>query len=265
MSAIITQRKQILRPPYVAPSGAIPFFTNNFSSGDFSYNDSGNRWSNATGGMSISNLIGYAGSGFSACFDINNFAELRYEFASSHPEVWIVWIMWFPDGTESPSLGPRWERFNPGVFQNNKFLRLIGGTSSAEQLPRRGIETDAGTANGDEEISIEASLSSFSPGAIGGIPTSYNVGKNFPTDPNRGHWIALKFYAKKSTTGATTDGLEQFWVAGELWQTATPFAEQQGDAGGFGNGYFMGSINGSYPAGTKCYLGQANFYTTDPG
>lgn len=266
MSAIITQRKQILRPSYMAPNGAIPFFTDNFASGDFSYDNAGNKWYSHTAAVTINNTFGYAGSSNCAEFDVNSDAELRFVFAGFHDELWIVWVMWFPSGAEIPYIGPRWESFDTIIppSKNNKLLRLIGGAPFADQTPRRGIETFLGSPTGDEEISIEASLSSFSPGGIGDIPKSFNNGKNFPTDPNRGAWIPLKVYAKKSTTGATTDGIMQFWVNNELWQTAVPFAEQQTDPG-WSNGYFMGSVNRLYPAGTVCYLGQADFYTTDPG
>jgi hypothetical protein len=267
MSAIIVQRKPILRPRYSAPSGAVPFFSNNFASGDFSYNDGGNRWSNHTAAVSINNTFGYGGSGFCAEFDVNSDAELRFEFALKYAELWIVWIAWYPSGFEVPSIGPRYESFDTVIppSKNNKFLRLIGGTSAAEQTPRRGIETFLGSPSGDEEINIEASLASDpTPGAIGDIPKSFNNGKNFPTDPNRGFFMPQKFYAKKSTNTSTADGQESFWVNEELWQVAVPFAEQQTDVG-FGNGYFGGSINRPMPVGTVWYLGEANFYATDPG
>lgn len=230
-------------------------FTDGFESGDFSHTENGVSWFDHTASVTIISGFSAAGSsGNCARFFWGDgispgSAELRFDLGDDYPEVEISWDQYFPDGTETPTRGPRVERTVNG---NNKLVRVFGGENFAELAPRFGSETFAPSGDGDELCNLEADQGS----GIGGIEGSDFL--DFLGDARRGVWFNVRFRFKAETGAGAADGEAHLYINDVEVSSATGLTTFNGlgSSGALmGAGYIWGSQNGQYVnANTFTYI-----------
>jgi hypothetical protein len=108
----------------VTATGLVVLFGDSFESNNLSFAQNGISWiSNAS--VDVTSAIAKTGTR-AARFrqgDSGNWAELRFGGLANLPEVFIQFYIYYPSGTESPSVGPK--VVVTGTL-NDKFFRLWG-------------------------------------------------------------------------------------------------------------------------------------------
>jgi hypothetical protein len=231
-------------------------FTDDFSSGNLSKTQNGVSWPSQVN-VSVVTNFGRA-SGCSARFNFDSagsigWAELRFSFANGpYPEIWQRYYLYYPDGTESPSVGPR----VASTQDNSKFSRIYALPES--NYPRRGASTYTTTPTGNKTLGPQAGI----------FPTTGTVSEigsriaPFLVDANRGRWIKVEIYDKASTSAGSPNGAQSIWLDDTLVSNVTGLDDYEADGRGFGGGYLQGADNTMTNAGTYVYITDVAFSTT---
>lgn len=237
--------------------GSSAFFTDDFASGDLSKSANGFSWGGGnTGYVQVINCSSFQRSGGSSRavefnFDTGNNAELDFVIGNpGYTELWMRYYMYYPNGSESPSVGTSWTRVSSG---NNKFLRIGDGATHADDTDMRfGASTDQ--TGSDEEVFIETGGPGFyvSPGAV---PVGDHI--NPFTSSVKGSWAKIAWHLKSPTTTPSGwgegDGIIQAWLNDSLVVNYTVGSQSPANTK-MRNGYLLGFPNGSYSSGSKLYV-----------
>lgn len=244
--------------------GSSAFFTDDFTSyatgtTDNSINGSGNGFSWGGGNTGFIQIVDCSsfqrsgGSNRAVEFNFNTGNNAELDFAIGNPgytELYLRYYLYYPSGSESPSVGPAWTRTGSG---NNKFIRIGDGATHADDLDMRfGASTDQ--TGSDEEIFLETGGPTFyvSPGAV---PIGDHVDPF--TASILGSWAKIEWHLKSPTTTPTGwgegNGIIQVWVNDVLRVDYTVGSQSPANTK-MRNGYLFGYPNGSYSAGSKVYM-----------
>lgn len=254
--------------PPAAGGGATPHWYDDFSTGDKTFTENGCGWYGSGVNTTVITGFGYGGSANCMEFDYGASgvdAEQRFYFDTERKEWWFDWWEYWPDGTESPDRGEKFMRTSGS--QNNKFLRLFGGTNLSEQMPRCGAEEFMQfpeVVAGDNAIELEAyEVGDTGVGVFDGAGTK---AQGFTVDAVRGQWNHIRFYVKVSTTESSADGEERLWLNGVMRAevTGVNFFLDGNNSAGVGAGYVHGSCNTPMNPNTKLYISNWAVYITDP-
>jgi hypothetical protein len=256
-------------PAAAAPSGAL--FTDNFSTGNLSKTQGGFSW---TAGQyylaySCSNFPSPLGSTTCLRMDAGttpgNVPELDYLLTNNgtgYTHIFFRWYVYYPSGSESPSVGPAWGRSTHVGSDNDKVVRFGGGTqwddpfSGATLTSFRCGASTVSNADGSERIYIElAGPGSYNSPGYTGADSQVSLG-NY----HAGRWIKMEVEVKTPTTTPSSslggDGIFRIWVDGVL--TNEILTSGTAPANGLINvGYLYGALNGQ-PDNANSY-----FYVTD--
>lgn len=246
----------LLNRARVVASGGGALFTDDFSSGNFSKTENGVSWSGQVNVSVVSNFG--RSSGYSARFNFDSagsvgWAELRFAFANGpYPEVYQRYYLYYPNGSESPSIGPRVE----STTTNSKFSRLYALPEN--NYPRRGASTYTTTPSGDKTLGPQA-------GIFPGTGTVSEIGSRispFLSDANRGRWIKVEMYDKASTSAGSPNGVQTIWIDNVQVSNVTGIDDYEAAGRGFSAGYLQGADNIMTNAGTYVYITDVAFSTT---
>lgn len=164
------------------------------------------------------------------------------------PEFWMQFYRYYPNGQESPSVGPKWfHRDAPGT-DNNKFLLFWSG-------PYVGYNVITGIGawrNSSGHDVLYPGYSSNQIKAFGqhGLPSAP------PHDDSMlGRWVKVNAHFK-CATAANNDGVIQLWEDDNLKIDCTnlPLYPLNGEGNYFSDGYLMGWFNSGFNETTHCYL-----------
>lgn len=268
-----------------APSGAL--FFDDFSSGDLSKSSAYFSWGGTYNTAVISGFSRAGNTGNCLRFNFggvsgSQVSEQRFFFGPTidssgattlhHSEVWLRYYVYFPSGTESPSVGPKAENANAS---NNKFMRCYALPES--DYPRYGASFYRGAtynlasvAAGDAGVGGQAGLYPGT-GTVTELTGAGAVAAGVVNDTTRGTWLKIEWYCKRSSLGdvghPNGDGVLTMWlndVQQFSYTTINSFeATPTGAVSGFDGGYLFGAQDAAWTnAGTYVYLDDFAYSTT---
>jgi hypothetical protein len=179
-------------------------------------------------------------------------AELRFTFGSTYPEIWQRYYIYYPTGSENPSVGPR----VASTTGNSKFSRLY--SLPENQYPRRGASTYTTAPSGDKTLGPQAGI----------FPTTGTVSEigsritPWLSDANRGRWIKVEFRDKGSTSAGAPNGIQTIWIDDVQVSNVTNIDDYEASGRGFDGGYLQGADNYMTNAGTYAYITDVAFSST---
>ena len=217
---------------------------------------------------------GYTGNAVKFNFDVGLYgvSELRYDLDAEYPEMYLGLKVYFPLGTESPSVGPKF-LYGTVPAGSNKLLRLwsqtietytSSGTTypDARRYPIVGAQFSdsagtggAGVGVGDAGLKPSAGVYPFTGGTVSQLDTD---SRPLLIDANRGRWLTLEMYAKQDTITATGtgNGIVRWWLDGTLLTESLNLDMYEVSYTGFGGGYVFGAVDRLLQnAGSCAYLG----------
>jgi len=241
-----------------AANGA--FFTDDFASGDLTKQlSAANFWETST---NVSVISGFSRAGFSGnCVRFNfgiaaeAISELRYNLMAQYPELYFKFYLYYPNGSESPSVGPNASQSG----SNNKFFRVWGTTSGDTgngSSPRFGASYYADTPSGDSKIGAQGGVFT-NPTDIGQIPVDAAEYAAILNNSLRGTWVKVKLRVKTSTATDASDAIYQCWINDVLkWNLTGLDVDDKGSGfTGFRKGYLMGAQDVTWDnSGTYVYM-----------
>jgi hypothetical protein len=232
--------------------GGTALFADDFSSGNFSKTENGVSWGGQVNVAVVTNFGRQ--SGCSARFNFaSGWSELRFVFANGpYPEIYQRYYIYYPNGAESPSVGPR----VASTTNNSKFSRIY--SLPENQYPRRGASTYGTTPSGDKTLGPQAGIFPGT-GTVSQIPSLIAP---WLVDANRGRWIKIEFYDKGSTSAGAPNGIQTIWIDDVQVNNVTTINDYEAPGRGFDGGYLQGADNAMTNAGTFVYITDVAFSTT---
>lgn len=246
-------------------------FSDDFSSGDLNKQLNGSPfWTGATNLGVISGFSRAGNTGNCVRFNFNIAAEavseLRYNLGNQFPELFFRFYLYYPNGSESPTRGPR-AALTGG---NNKFFRCwadtAGGTGNGED-PKFGASYYSLAPTGDSQIGAQAGVYPVSsPGSVSQVPTEAPVFTPILTNSLRGTWVKVKFRMKVGTEAGHPNAEFQCWTNDvQRWNLSALDAYSPGSVyTGLRKGYIMGAQDATWDnAGTYIYMSDFAVSTQD--
>lgn len=250
-----------------APSGAQPFFSDDFA-GLQRNNANGFTWDTGpTVGVSIVNFDGYNAMRFRWLAGVKSAEEQRYNMGRYLAEVWMDYDIHIPSNFVHGAAG-----------LNNKFFKIWrdvesdfdGGTAQAvlEYWNLSGTERASSTGRAMLR-KMESGGGQFAITDIVG-DASYQTPLIGGTGPLLlGAWNRIRVNLRGSSAYGVADGHYKIWCNDTLYtnvqnhlihNTYTTPTDVL-----FRNGYFMGSANSTFVAQTDFHIKVPKWYETDPG
>lgn len=246
-------------------------FTDDFSSGDLNKQHNGAAfWTGVTnlGVISGFSRAGYTGNCVRFNFNIaaEAVSELRYNLGSQYSELYFRFYLYYPSGSESPTLGPRVAL----TGNNNKFFRVWAdapdGAANGED-PKFGASYYAASPSGDVRLGAQAGVFPVgAPGSVSQVPTETPIYTPLITDSTRGTWIKFKIRVKAGTEAGHPNAEYQCWINDvERWNITGLDAYSPGGVyTGMRKGYIMGAQDAQWQnSGTYIYMDDFAVSTED--
>jgi hypothetical protein len=248
----------------VTSSGATLLFASNVDDGTLNFTQNGIKLSNDFY-IDVATVSVFPGKTTAVRFnqgDANNassFAELGFgDFPSNLTEVYCSYDMYYPNGSESPGVGPNWSvnTVSPGGT-NDKFFRLWGDdyNSSVSKVGASTFAKGDGTSRLLPEFRYNDGSSLWGIGQ-GNSPVSANPDPFLGDAAYKGRVIPIKWRCKVASA-ANNDGIIQIWVDGTLVIDAHALANYPpgGSLNYYQRGYIIGANNtGFMQTGQVMYL-----------
>jgi hypothetical protein len=237
-------------------------FRDGFEGGTLSYAQNGVRWS-GTSWVDVSTSIAHSGS-HAARFrqgESTNWGELRFDGLPNLSEAYIQFWIYFPSGTESPSVGSKVQVLGG---KNDKFFRLWGNKDADYgALPgdKVGASTWGDGSGQDGKLGVEYQYTPPTGAQWGMGEGDVPQGRvSFINDANRGRWVRIRIHAKVASA-ANNDGVVQIWTDDKLILSRTTLHSYPG-AGApntFTTGYLLGAANNGFVPGQYTYIDDVVF------
>jgi hypothetical protein len=244
------------------PSAVNVLFRDGFESGGFTTAQNGISWTSKPW-VFASTILPRTGTR-SAQFrqgDSKTGGELRFGGLPNLPEVYIQFWLYQPNGTETPSLGPRVSV--PVDGKNDKFFRLWSGTY-ASSLIKYGASTwgAGGVGYIGSEFMINSAGTMLGMGQGGtGFQTSPKLAA-IGADAYVGRWVQVRIRSKVASA-ANNNGVIQIWFNGALLVDKRNLPSYA--AGGVGNffqsGYLLGWANSTFNPETNMFIDDVTIST----
>ena len=247
-------------------------FTDSFESGDLSHTQGKAAWFNPTK-VNVTSDISHSGNhslkytyaGVPSGKD--SFSELRYDLGAAYPDVWIQFYIYFPDGTESPNVGPKYVHRNDTGPDNNKFLRIWGSSPDGRNR-NSGVTVNGGCSllpisGGYSEMIPEWSVT-YNGKVTSAMGSHSTPGFWFAYPETLGKWIKFKFH-RKVASPANNDGILQIWENDVLSIDLQNLNTYPGDGylNAFTAGYLLGWSNSGFDKETYIYIDDVAISTTN--
>jgi hypothetical protein len=264
MTVNAVSRSLTIRPSYdgklysTYPSGDKPdpgatpaFFTENYSTGDFSHTEGGVSWLTGTA-VNVTVNSGRGNPGYAAQYEYSTSAgtnaEIRFDLGALYTELTIKFDLYIPNGGEA------WggAAYSHSQGTNRKLFRLWPATYDDYEKVGASLWEDPNSDNWSELL-----LDWNTGSGIGPKPPH---GYAFITSADLGTWVAVKIYVKAATV--STNGSLRVYKNGTLWCDASNAVNnyRSGEAHAFRYGYLLGSANGGYPATTRLQIDNVEIY-----
>jgi hypothetical protein len=267
--------------------GANPFFDAGFENdpvGSGPSEGGGDRnfeWTNTVSAR-VSDAIAHSGSKSLRFYypgvpsDEDSHAEQRFNF-DGYPDTngfWMEWWVYFPDGTESPSLGPRVKHRDPSSGSTN--WKFYAAQYRYSQGPTCGIDAwDRRDGNDGNYIRWKARINGVfrsSPQDEGGTLSTNGLADEDdspnPGDISRGEWVRFRHYSRAATGPGIEDGEYKFWINDTLTIHAPSHNLYETDTADWrywAGGYIFGWANAGFDEDTYIYVDDFRVYDSDPG
>ena len=253
---VCTIKDKIVPPPVVTPPTTNVLFYDDFSSMDLKKSMNGIFWSSSNAGSGdklpvITRECLYRGKP-SLKFTFGGgpltdaaWCEQRLKLPNL-AEFWMQFYRYYPNGIESPSLGPKWVHRKGIIGENNKFVVFWSG-------PYQGYGTTIGIstwANSGRDV--------FYPtiGSNQGLEAGqHGLPSVAPQDDSTlGRWVKINIHCK-TATAMNNDGILQMWEDDviKMDNKALPIYPKDGLLNAFTEGYLMGYANSGFDQTTYCY------------
>jgi hypothetical protein len=201
------------------------FFTDDFSSGDFTRTQNGFNWN----GNPFTSVVSCAAFptplGSTKCVKYDwganaapsggsHDAQLNYDLGGSYTHLFFRFYVYYPSGSESPSVGPAWGRSNTSSTNNNKMFRIGDNSDWASTSVRMGFST-YGTSSGGS-TGCDRVFSEFGSPAFGGWLAIGYSGRDTPYSLGNFHsgvWKKVEFEISLNTGAPSTSGVDG-WGSG---------------------------------------------------
>jgi hypothetical protein len=250
----------------VVPTG--PYFSDNFDycgTLNKSASPAGFLWSDTQGGTGEAPVVSSAARRSGSCSlrftwvgttDLSDdaWSEQRFRFGKKLSEVYLRWYAYYPAGTESAAVGPKYyHRNDPNGPDNNKLLRLWDDDYTSYNV--KGGFSTLPTSTGDSQLNTEYIWRS----ADGSGNAVANVGPwtTIVNSTTRGKWVKYQVRMKLASSGTANDGVLQLWMNDVLIANYTALPLYSGQAGAknyIRNGYIMGWANSGFNQTTHMYI-----------
>lgn len=185
-------------------------------------------------------------------------AEMNYHLGQNMQDVYLQWYQYYPNGTESPSLGPKWKhRAGIGQWGNNKWFKLWDDNYTNYHVAT-GISTINDT-NSNDLFFVEYGAAGL-PGGVDG----HGALPNFLADDTYlGRWLKIQVHVK-CATAANNDGAIEMWVndVRVMSNTNLPLYPTGGIGSYLRNGYLMGYFNSGMDATSSTYIDEFKISAT---
>ena len=238
-----------------------PYFTDDFESCaalSKTSNSQGFGWRAGLGGAAerptVTRAIAHSGGcslkfTFAAGIEgVDAWSEQRFALGKRLGELYVQWHQYWPDGTENPSVGPKFHHRRDKGPNNNKFLRLWDEDYKHYRV-KLGFST-LPKPNGDSEMVTEYGTNESGVGAAGAKGDARAI-----TGYRRGRWVKIQVHVRLATT-ANNDGVIEMWVDGA--RTIGNFSLRlfPGSISNnyLRNGYIMGWANSGFNQATSTYI-----------
>ena len=249
-----TETRVIVEPP------TEPYFIDDFDTCALSKaaGGSGFGWRSALGGATerpaVTRAIAHSGEcslkfTFAAGGKgVDAWSEQRFALGKRLGELYIQWYQYWPDGTEQPSVGPKFHHRQDKGPNNNKFLRLWDDDYRHYRV-KLGFSTIP-KGNGDSEMMTEYGTNERGVGASGAKGDNRAI-----TEYERGHWVKIQVHVRLSSA-ANNDGVIEMWVDGVRTIGNYSLRLFPGSIAGnyLRNGYLMGWANSGFNQQTSTYV-----------
>lgn len=244
-------------------------FTDDFSSGDFSKQLNGsNFWAGNTNCSVISGFSPAGDTGHCVRFNCSitetAVSELRYNLGDEYQELYFVWHIYYPDGTEATDRGERVVQ----TGSNNKHFRCWadteGGSGNGDD-PRFGMSYYAVSPSGDAQVGAQAGVFPVDdPASTSQVPVADPAFADAIIDAHRGTWVKEKIRIKAGTLAGHPNAEFQYWVNDvEKWNLSGLDAyDPAGVFFGMRKGYLQGAIDHLY-SNTPTYIYIGDFAVSD--
>ena len=237
-----------------------PYFSDDFESCGLSKPAAtpGFGWKASLGGASqrptVTSAIAHSGTcSLKFTFAAGNegmdaWSEQRFVLGKRLGELYIQWHQYWPDGTETPSVGPKFHHRQDKGPNNNKFLRLWDEDYRHYRV-KLGFSTMP-KPNGDSEMMTEFGTNERGVGVSGTRGDGRAI-----TAARRGRWVKIQVHVRLAT-GANNDGVIEMWLDGvrTIGNFSLRLFPGSIAANYLRNGYLMGWANSGFSQQTSTYI-----------
>lgn len=259
----------LLVPSVEAVGGVEPFFEDTFDGGQ-RHEFGGFTWSGGRN-AAISDEIVYTGShALKFSFGPTEpgggshwWTEQRFSLGQQMTEVWVEYMMYYPDGTEGVGSAAMCHRNNPDGPENNKFFRLWGGGHDAYggNNSKVGMSTRLGSQPCYGNIFFEYTTDGSSGTGSGDINEPRPDWEN-----DLGRWIQVRMYYRHVSAPSADDAHFILWKDGVVQINAQNVNQDyESQHPYWDSGYILGYDNSGFDETTFIYVDAIKFYDQDPG
>jgi hypothetical protein len=264
-------------------TGASPFFTDDFETGDLSHAEGGFSWG-STNNVTVEDMNADVGVSpptgtYAARFrfpgvadGVDSWSELRFNHGDL-TEAWYEYDCYIPASYE--------HRDSTGA-DNNKFFRVHASDADfhiTTELVRNGAAVDESgmkrflTHTDGELGTITHCCADQEPYKSARLSTSDVVGPDGTFFIQTGQWVQLRFHFRSASTRSTQDGVAEWFADGTLvkrllWDFWTNDGGDGGNPGqqAYANGgYVWGWANSGFDSETKIWVKNFKVYSSSPG
>jgi hypothetical protein len=265
------------------PSDVVPFFEEDFSSGDFSNTMNGWSWGSGTR-TSIQDIQPHSGTySMRALYPAvapgeDGLAEKRFSIGRNLSEYWKEYWLYLPDGTEvwegEGVESAKYQAREGDGAGNNKFFRVWAGDYGDDN--KHGFSVWPSSVDGEPNCRgcFETSKASGAMGCLTNNPGVDPLIHETNGPITQGEWAQIRIHVKFASTNtsdpAEADGVIEFWVDGVLVmsrynQPIHGNISELGHDNFVNQGYYMGWANTGFDEKTYVFIDDIKWYDEDPG
>lgn len=245
-------------------TAVVPFFTDDFESGDFSRtqtsDDSVARW--VATNVAVVNTGGYL-SDHAAEFTFGpdaagtySQAQLNFDFGKAVSEVWVKARLFIPENYYHRTK----------TTSNNKLFQLNFDGQPYQALTIETLTRGDGTSDLKRFMSASEDPSDGSTNWTSSDKTTEKfIGPDSTYFMQIGKWNELLIHFRSSTDGTAKDGIAELYANGKLVHALAWEYWNIAHAGQINGGYFLGTANSGFTDETKFLLDDVEIFMENPG